>query len=84
VQLEDRVHEHLRAGRAAGQVDVDRHDVVDAHPTVASVALVRRSDIALVPITGLPALPRGLIWCTAHENTRVRNLANLAALAAHL
>jgi DNA-binding transcriptional LysR family regulator len=51
------------------------------HPTVASVPLVQRSDITLVPITGLPALPLGLIWCTAHENTRVRNLA---ALAAHL
>ena len=29
-QLEDRVHQHLRPRRAAGQVDVDRHDVVDA------------------------------------------------------
>jgi DNA-binding transcriptional LysR family regulator len=49
------------------------------HPTVASVPLVQRSDITLVPIIGLPALPLGLIWCTAHENTRVRNLAALAA-----
>jgi hypothetical protein len=30
VELEDRVHEHLGARRAAGQVDVDGHDVVDA------------------------------------------------------
>ena len=30
VQLEDRVDEHLRPRRAAGQVDVDRDDVVDA------------------------------------------------------
>ena len=30
VQLEDRVDQHLRARRAAGQVHVDGHDVVDA------------------------------------------------------
>ncbi len=30
VQLEDRVDQHLRPRRAAGQVHVDRHDVVDA------------------------------------------------------
>src|SRR4051812_36229605 len=29
VQLEDRVQQHLRPRRAAGQVHVDRHDVVD-------------------------------------------------------
>ena len=29
VQLEDGVHQHLRARRASGQVDVDGHDVVD-------------------------------------------------------
>ena len=30
VELEDRVHEHLRPRRAAREVHVDRHDVVDA------------------------------------------------------
>jgi hypothetical protein len=49
------------------------------HPTVASLALARRDDITLVPMTGLPALRLGLIWCTAHENARIRNLAVLAA-----
>ena len=49
------------------------------HPTVASLPLARRSDITLVPITDLPVLPLGLIWCTAHENARIRALAAVAA-----
>jgi hypothetical protein len=42
------------------------------HPTLANVVLFRRDDIALVPIDGLPPLPLGLIWCTGHENARIR------------
>ena len=43
------------------------------HPTVASTAqLLRRDDIALIPITGLPPIRLGLIWRTAHENARIR------------
>ena len=45
------------------------------HPTVASLPLAHRADITLIPITGLPPLPLGLIWCTAHENARIRALA---------
>jgi DNA-binding transcriptional LysR family regulator len=38
-----------------------------------------RPDIVLVPVTDLPALPLGLIWCTAHENARIRALAKVAS-----
>ena len=46
VQLEDRVQQHLRPRRAAGQVDVDRHDVVDAlhDRVVVEHAAGRRAD----------------------------------------
>jgi hypothetical protein len=37
-----------------------------------------RDDIALVPITGLPPLPLGLIWVPAHENARIRALSEVA------
>jgi DNA-binding transcriptional LysR family regulator len=49
------------------------------HPTVAGVLVFRRNDIVLVPIEGLPPLPLGLIWCTSHENARIRGLAATAA-----
>jgi len=29
----------------------------------------------LVPITDLPPLPLGLIWCTAHDNARIQAFA---------
>jgi len=45
------------------------------HPTLAGVVLFRRDDIVLIPIDGLPPLPLGLIWCTVHENARIRALA---------
>lgn len=45
------------------------------HPTMASIVLFRRDDIVLIPIDGLPPLPLGLIWCTSHENARIRALA---------
>ena len=48
------------------------------HPTLADVVLLRRDDIVLIPIDGLPPLPLGLIWCTAHENARIRALADTA------
>ena len=48
------------------------------HPTLADVVLFRRDDIVLVPIDGLPPLPLGLIWCTGHENARIRALADTA------
>ena len=49
------------------------------HLTVASLPLAQRADITLIPITGLPPLLLGLIWCTTHENARIRALAQTAA-----
>jgi DNA-binding transcriptional LysR family regulator len=48
------------------------------HPTLAGVVLFRRDDIVLIPIDGLPPLSLGLIWCTGHENARIRALADTA------
>jgi DNA-binding transcriptional LysR family regulator len=48
------------------------------HPTVTGIALAHRDDIVLVPLTGLPPVPLGLIWCTSHENARIRALAATA------
>ncbi len=49
------------------------------HPTVASTAqLLRRDDIALVPITDLPPIRLGLIWRNACYNARIRALATTA------
>jgi DNA-binding transcriptional LysR family regulator len=49
------------------------------HPTVAPLPLAQRGDIELVPIRDLPPLPLGLIWCTAHENARIRAITEVAA-----
>jgi DNA-binding transcriptional LysR family regulator len=49
------------------------------HPTVAGLPLAQRSDITLLPLTGLPPLRLGPIWCTIHENARIRALADTAA-----
>ena len=48
------------------------------HPTMAGIVFFRRDDIVLIPIDGLPPLPLGLIWCTGHENARIRALAATA------
>jgi len=49
-------------------------------PTVEGIARWQgRSDVILVPITGLPPLLLGLIWVTARENARIRALADTAA-----
>ena len=45
------------------------------HPTVAGIPMFARGDICLVPLTDVPPLPLGLIWCTAHHNARIRALA---------
>lgn len=52
------------------------------HPTSAGLPLAQRSDITLLPLTGLPPLQLGPIWCTAHENARIRALASVAATLA--
>jgi DNA-binding transcriptional LysR family regulator len=50
------------------------------HPTMSTVAVAHhhRYDITWIPISGLPSLPLGLIWFTAHENARTRALAETA------
>jgi DNA-binding transcriptional LysR family regulator len=49
------------------------------HPTVASTAqLLRRDDIVLIPISDLPPIRLGLIWCTACYNARIGALATTA------
>jgi hypothetical protein len=68
---------HLARTHVEALAPVARGLVV--HPTVTLVASkLVRDDIALVPITDLPSLPLGLIWCTAHENARIRALAQTA------
>jgi DNA-binding transcriptional LysR family regulator len=52
------------------------------HPTMAGIAAFQRDDICLVPIRDLPPMPLGLIWCTAHENARIRALAATTRLIA--
>jgi LysR substrate binding domain len=52
------------------------------HPTVAGLPLAQRSDITLLPLAGLPPMRLGPIWCTAHENARIRALAGIAAALA--
>jgi hypothetical protein len=52
------------------------------HPTVTGAFPYRRDDIVAVPLHDLPPLPLGLVWCTAHENARIRALAAIAAAAA--
>jgi DNA-binding transcriptional LysR family regulator len=45
------------------------------HPTAAGIPMFARDDICLVPLTDVPPLPLGLIWCTAHHNARIQALA---------
>lgn len=45
------------------------------HPTMVGIAAFQRDDISPVPICDLPPMPLGLVWCTAHENARIRALA---------
>jgi DNA-binding transcriptional LysR family regulator len=49
------------------------------HPGMRGTALAGRTDLVLVPFSDLPPMPLGLIWCTAHENARIRALAATAA-----
>jgi len=63
------LHETL-ALAASGQI---------VHPTVADLPLAQRGDITLLPLLGLPPLRLGPIWCTAHENARIRAFSGTAA-----
>jgi len=71
-----RRHPKLRGINEAAAEIAQGHVI---HPTVADVVLLRRDDIVMVPLDGLPPLPLGLIWCTSHENARIRALAATAA-----
>jgi hypothetical protein len=62
------VHEH--AARVA------RGEIV--HPTVAVQPFRSHDNIVLIPIQDMAPLPLGLLWCTAHENARIRALAKVA------
>jgi len=48
------------------------------HPTSPAVPIFGRNDIVLVPISDLPPLPLGLVWCAGRENPRVRALDQMA------
>lgn len=48
------------------------------HPTFASVGQITREDITLIPIVDMAPLSLGLIWCSSHENARIRALARTA------
>jgi hypothetical protein len=48
------------------------------HPTSSAVPIFGRDDVILVPISDLPPLPLGLVWCTDRENPRIRALNQIA------
>jgi hypothetical protein len=48
------------------------------HPTSSTVPIFNRDDVVLIPITDLPPLPLGLVWCTSRENPRIRALNDVA------
>jgi DNA-binding transcriptional LysR family regulator len=69
-----------RAVRTASETFtlVARGEVV--HATMTSmITRVGREGIVFLPIIDLPPMPLGLIWCKAHENARIRSLAQVAA-----
>jgi DNA-binding transcriptional LysR family regulator len=77
------------AGRPIPRTDRELESVPEVAAMIARGEIVSinvrgtwrfaRDDIMLVPIVDLPSLPLGLIWCTAHENARIRALADIAA-----
>jgi DNA-binding transcriptional LysR family regulator len=73
------VREHPTAVHTVGEAAslIARTQVV--LPTVTSMLHRFGNDqITLVPIRDLPPVPLGLVWCTAHDNTRIRTLAKIA------
>jgi DNA-binding transcriptional LysR family regulator len=48
------------------------------HPTSSTIPIFNRDDVVLVPISDLPPLPLGLVWCTSRENPRIRALNEIA------
>ena len=50
------------------------------HLTVASLSrMLNGTGVVLIPMRDLPPVELGLIWCTAHENARIRVLARIAS-----
>ena len=48
------------------------------HPTSSTVPMFNRDDLVLIPLTGLPPVPLGLVWCTSRENPRIRAVHEIA------
>src|SRR6266702_3322214 len=48
------------------------------HPTSSAVFIFDRDDVALIPISDLPPLPLGLVWCISRENPRICALDQIA------
>jgi DNA-binding transcriptional LysR family regulator len=48
------------------------------HPTCAHVSMYRRDDVIQIPVCDLPPMLMAPIWCTAHENARIRELIRVA------
>ena len=67
----------LPAGNAQELIALVARELI-VHPTMAGIALFHRDDVVLIPLAGLPPMPLGLIWCTAHENARIRAFAAAA------
>jgi DNA-binding transcriptional LysR family regulator len=49
------------------------------HLTSSAVPIFNRDDITLVPVSDLPPLPLGLVWCASRDNPRIRALNEIAA-----
>ena len=49
------------------------------NPTSSTVPIFNRDDVVLIPISDLPSLPLGLVWCTSRENPRIRALNEVAS-----
>jgi DNA-binding transcriptional LysR family regulator len=49
------------------------------HLTSSAVPIFNRDDITLVPVSDLPPLPLGLVWCASRDNPRIRALDEIAA-----
>jgi DNA-binding transcriptional LysR family regulator len=73
------VRVHPTAVRTVGEVAslIARGQVVLPTPTSMRHRF-GHDRIVLVPISDLPPVPLGLIWCTAHENARIRALVQTA------
>lgn len=71
------VRAHPAAVRTVGEVAslIARGQVVV--PTVA-MQHFPSDQVVLIPIRDMPPVPLGLIWCTLHENARIRALAEVA------